>query len=267
MNKYFQVFKISFAQEFAYRLNFIMWRVRNIIRIFVIFFLWDTVFYFSGRNLFGYDRDKILTYVLGLIFVKAFVLSARAQDVAGEIAQGGIINYLLKPINYFKYWLTRDLSSKALNLVFAILEFSLLYFLLKPPFFFQTSLGIILLFLVTIVLAILTYFLILFIVNAIPFWAPEMGWGGHFLVTVILVEFLSGSLFPLDVLPQGVQNILNLTPFPYLIFFPLQVYLGKITGPDLLRGIAVSFVWVVILWYLMNFVWKKGFRAYQAYGR
>jgi len=233
----------------------------------VVFFLWDTVFYFSGRNLFGYDRDKILTYILGLIFVKAFVLSARAADVAGEIARGEIINYLLKPLNYFRYWLTRDLSSKALNLAFATLEFGVLYVILKPPFFFQTDMGVILLFLVTISLAILTYFLLLFIVNAIPFWAPEMGWGGHFLVTVILVEFLSGSLFPLDVLPQTMQNVLNLTPFPYLIFFPLQVYLGKITGPEAFRGIGITIVWIFILWNLMNHVWKKGFRAYQAHGR
>lgn len=267
MMKYLQVFRISFAQEFAYRLNFIMWRVRNVIQIFVIFFLWDTVFYISGRNLFGYDRNKILTYVLGLIFVKALVLSARAQDVAGEIARGEIINYMLKPLNYFKYWLTRDLSSKMLNLIFAFCEFSLLYILLKPPFYFQTNIWAVILFVVTISLAILIYFLILFIVNAVPLWAPEMGWGAHFLVSVILVEFLSGSVFPIDVLPQNVQNILNLTPFPYLIFFPLQVYLGNVTGHEIVRGVMVSIVWILLLLKLMDIVWKRGLKAYQAYGR
>ena len=267
MQKYMQIFKISFQQEFAYRLNFIMWRLRNVIQIFVVFFLWDTVFSFQGRHLFGYDRDGILTYVFGLIFIKAFVLSARAQDVAGDIARGDIINYLLKPVSYFKYWLTRDISSKALNLLFAAGEFSILYLILKPPFYFQSNLFQISAFLVSVGLAIFTYFLILFIVNSIPFWAPEMGWGGHFLVTAILVEFLSGSLFPLDVLPANLQNILSFTPFPYLIFFPLQVYLGKITGFLLFKGIALSLFWIVILWFLMNWVWNKGFKAYQAYGR
>ncbi|KKQ52246.1 hypothetical protein A2865_02240 [Candidatus Woesebacteria bacterium RIFCSPHIGHO2_01_FULL_39_17] len=267
MNKYLQVFKISFQQEFAYRLNFIMWRVRNVLQIFVVFFLWDTVFSFREGELFGYDRDRILTYVFGLIFIKAFVLSARAQDVAGEIARGDIINYLLKPVSYFKYWLTRDISSKALNLIFAVFEFGILYLILKPPFYFQTNPFQILLSVVAICIAIYTFYLILFIVNVIPFWAPEMGWGGHFLVTVILVEFLSGSLFPLDILPANLQNILSFTPFPYLIFFPLQVYLGKITGLLLLKGIVVSLVWIVILWFFMKWVWNKGFKAYQAYGR
>jgi len=267
MNKYIQVFKISFAQEFAYRLNFIMWRVRNVTQILVVFFLWDTIFSVQGRELFGYTRDKIITYVFGLIFVKAFVLSAKAQDVAGDIARGDIINYLLKPLNYFKYWLTRDISSKVLNLIFASIEFSILYLILKPPFYFQENLLTILLFLVSIGIAMYIFFLILFIVSAIPFWAPEMGWGGHFLVTVILVEFLSGSLFPLDILPVSLQNILNFTPFPYLVFFPIQVYLGKITGLLLFKGIAISLVWIVFLWLIMNKIWEKGLKAYQAYGR
>ena len=267
MEKYLRVFDVSLRQEFAYKVSFIMWRVRNILQILVVFFLWDTIFSFREGELFGYSRDMILTYVLGLVFIKAFVLSARAQDVAGEIARGEIINYLLKPVNYFKYWLTRDISSKVLNLFFATAEFFLLYMILRPPFYFQGDPLQLLMFLVSISLAILTYFLLLFIVNAIPFWAPELGWGGHFLFTVIMVEFLSGVLFPLDILPAAIQNILSLTPFPYMIFFPLQIYLGKITGFLAIKGIFISLLWVFVLWFIMKTVWERGLKAYQAYGR
>ena len=96
---------------------------------------------------------------------------------------------------------------------------------------------------------------------------PEAGWGIHFVVTVVAVEFLSGALFPLDVLPAVIQNIINLTPFPYLIFFPLQVYLGKITGLAILKGVFISFFWAVALWFIMNFIWKKGLKVYQEHGR
>lgn len=267
MNKYLQVFKISFQQEFVYRTNFIMWRVRNILQIFLVFFLWDAVFSNPGQVIFGYDRAKVLTYVFGLLVVRAFVLSARAADVAGEIARGELSNHLLKPLNYFNYWFTRDISSKVLNLLFASAETLILFFILKPPFFLQTNLVSILGFLAAIVLAMFIYFTLLFIVSSIPFWLPEAGWGVHFLVTVVVVEFLSGALFPLDILPQVVQNILNFLPFPYLIFFPLQVYLGKITGAVLLKGILISIFWAVSLWYVMQGIWKKGLKVYQAHGR
>lgn len=267
MQKYWSIFKISFQQEFAYRLNFIMWRVRNVIQILLIFFLWDTVFADPKRVVFGYDRGKILTYVFGILIIRAFVLSARTVDVAGEISRGDLANYLVKPINYFKYWLTRDLSSKALNLAFAAVEFSILFLILKPPFFFQANLLSMLAFLVSVVLAILIFFTILFITSFVPFWAPEIAWGAQFIVVTTVIEFLSGALFPLDILPQVFQKVLSYSPFPYLLFFPIQVYLGKIPGIEVFKGIVIAGIWVGILWCLMNVIWRKGIRVYQSYGR
>lgn len=267
MNKYLQVFKVSFQQEFAYRVNFIMWRVRNVLQIFLVFFLWDTVFASPGRQVFGYGREEILTYVFGLLVVRAFVLSAKANEVGGEIARGDLSNYLLKPVNYFRYWLTRDIASKALNLSFAFVETALLYLILKPPFFIQTNPSFLIGFLVSAGLALLIYFMITLLTGFVPFWTPSAAWGVTFVMNAIVVEFLSGALFPLDILPGYIQTILNYTPFPYMIFFPLQIYLGKVAGSEILRAIVVSGAWVTILWFVTNSVWRRGLKVYQAYGR
>lgn len=267
MNKYWTIFKISLQQEFAYRLNFIMWRARNVLQIFLIFFLWSAVFSDPSRSLFGYDRVKILTYVFGILVVKAIVLSSRGILVANEIAGGGLTNYLLKPVSYFRYWLTRDLSSKSLNLFFAIFEFSILFLILKPQIFLQTNPFNIFFFAVSLVLAIFLFFTILFITSFVAFWTPEMAWGTQFFVIVIIVEFLSGGIFPIDILPQGLQNFLYLTPFPYLVFFPLQIYLGKFSGIFIGRGIAIALFWAIVLWLFMKSLWAKGVRVYRAEGR
>ncbi len=267
MKKYWQIFKISFQQEFAYRLNFVLWRVRNVFQILLTFFLWSTVFSDPQTVLFGYDRPKILTYVFGIMIVKALVLSARAMDVAGDVAQGFLSNYLLKPMSYFRYWLTRDISSKALNLIFAVGEFSLLFIILKPPFYFQRDIYTILTFGICILIAMFIYFFLLFIVSSVPFWAPELGWGSHFLVTVVVIEALSGSLFPINILPVFWQQVVMSTPFPYLIYFPVQVYLGNVTGMELVRGVLIGGGWMVVLGFVMNAVWQKGLKAYESIGR
>lgn len=267
MSKYFEVFLISFRQEFAYRLNFIMWRVRNVIQIVIVFFLWDTIFAGPGRTIFGYDRSKVLTYVFGLMIVRAFVLSARAVDVGGEVSSGDLNNYLVKPISYFKYWLTRDLSSKALNIFFATFETVVLFLILKPPFYIQTNPFLILAFLFSLILAMLIFFYFLFITSAVPFWSPESTWGAQFLLINVFIEFLSGAMFPLDILPAIAQKILSYTPFPYLIFFPVEVYLGKITGVQLVGGLSISLIWVFILAMVMKYIWGRGFKVYEAYGR
>ncbi len=267
MKKYLAIFRISFAQEFAYRLNFIMWRVRNVIQIILIFFLWSSVFSDPTRVVFGYDKAKILTYVFGILIIKAIVLSARTVDVAGEISSGDLTNFLLKPISYFKYWFTRDLSSKALNFSFAVIETTILYFILKPPFFIQTNALSLIAFVLSLVLAIILFFGLLFLSNLITFWMPEQGWSAQFLVIVIITDFLSGGIFPLDIFPLGLQRILYGFPFPYLLFFPLQVYLGKISGATMWGGIFIAMAWVLVLMAALNFVWNKGIRKYEAVGR
>ena len=109
-------------------------------QIILTYFLWNSVFADTNTEVFGYNREKILTYVFGIIIIRALVFSARSVDIPGEIADGKLSNYLIRPINYFKYWLTRDLSSKALNLAFSISEFIILAIILKPPLFFQSNL-------------------------------------------------------------------------------------------------------------------------------
>jgi len=267
VRKYLNVFKISFAQEFAYRLNFIMWRVRNVLQILVLFFLWTTVFSDQGRVIFGYDKAKILTYVFGVLIVRALVFSARAVDVAGEISKGDLTILLLKPINYFRYWLTRDFSSKVLNLGFAVVEIAILFPLLKPAIFLQTNGYSLLGFAISLTIAVLLFFTILMATNFVAFWAPQVGWGAQFFVIVVMSDFLAGSLFPLDILPAVVQKVLLFTPFPYLIFFPIQVYLGKLTGMAMWSGIVISLFWLAVLSILTNKIWRRGLLVYRAEGR
>lgn len=267
MKKYFSIFKISFQQEFAYRLNFIMWRVRNVMQIILVFFLWSSVFADPSREVFGYNREKILTYVFGILILRAIVLSARVVDMAGEIANGDIINYLLKPINYFKYWASRDIASKFLNLSFAAVEITVLYFIFKPQLFIQTDFLILTGTLISVAFAMVLFFCMLFIINMVTFWMPENGWAAQFLFIGIITEFLSGGAFPIDIFPQALQRILYTLPFPYLLFFPLQIYLGKAGGADLIRGFVISGGWVIVLLLLVRSIWGRGLKNYSAEGR
>jgi len=266
MNKYLQIFKISFQQEFAYRLNFIMWRVRNVFQVFLVFFLWDTVFATSGTLIFGYDRQKILTYVFALIIIRSIVLSMRSIDIGPEIARGDVTNILLKPISYIRYWLTRDLASKLLNLSFAVFETTVLYLLLKPPFFFQGNILFLLFFLVSVTAAIILYFLLVFLFSMPTFWFPQQSWGFMFLL-IVFVDILSGGTFPLDILPAAFQNIIYLTPFPYLLFIPIEIYLGKFEVFMVIKYLLISGFWILALIYINKKIWLAGLKVYRAEGR
>jgi ABC-2 type transport system permease protein len=266
MNKYLAIFKTSFQQEFAYPVNFVMWRIRNILTFFLTFFLWDTVYRNPNTNIFGYDRAKIMTYVFLVVFLRAIVVSAKTVNIAGEISDGKLSNYLLKPINFFYYWFTRDVASKVLNCLFAVVEVFILYLLFVPTFFSPQHVVTWFMFLVFLIIAIVLFFLLIFLFSSVPLWLPEQNWAPVFLFYTI-TEFLSGAFFPLDILPKFWQTIVYLTPFPYLIFVPSQIYLEKVDMGQTLFWLAVGVGWCIGLYVLLISVWKKGLKSYKSEGR
>lgn len=266
MKKYRAIFSATLQNELAYRLNFLMWRVRNVLQIFLIFFLWDSVFSDSNRILFGYDKAKILTYIFGVFVLRSLVLSSKAQDIAGEIARGDLSNYLLKPINYFKYWFTRDISTKTLNVGFALIEALILYFVLKPTFLLPPTVLHLLLFIVSLCIGVVLFFFLQAIFASFTFWFIEQSWGFNYLL-LIFTELLGGILFPLDILPLTLQKFIYLTPFAYLVFTPLQIYLGKFDVVTSANAIVMSLVWLILLSVVLQKMWSLGVKNYRAEGR
>jgi ABC-2 type transport system permease protein len=264
--KYLTIFAGSWQNEFIYRLNFVLWRARNVLRLLMTYFLWLGVFSVNAQA-FGYNQPQMLAYVFMVLVVQSLVLSAPSADnIGGEIANGNLSNYLVKPISYMKYWFTRDLASKFLNIIFAIVEITILWILLKPQIvIFQNYISIIG-WLIACALAIVIYFLISTASRFIAFWAPENTWGVAFLI-IIFIEVVAGGIFPLDVLPKSMQVILQFTPFPYLIYYPIAIFVGKITGLEMVRILLQSAIWLIVLLIITSKVWKAGLRVYGAEGR
>lgn len=266
MEKYIAILKVGFRQELTYKLQFILTRLRNIIQILVFFFLWQSVLV-GQDNLFGYTSSSIAVYTFLLIIIRSLVMTTKANDVSGYVSSGELSNYLLKPINFFKYILVKDIPVRILNIIFSVVEISILFLLLKPNVFIQSDPLQVLFFVLSVLIASSIFFLILMISNAVPFWVPDMGWGAQFLVIVIFVEFLSGAFFPLDVFPSAIQSFLKLTPFPYIVFIPIKTYLGDITLFENFKNISIGLVWCFILLLLMRKTWKAGLKVYEGVGR
>ena len=264
--KYLTISKVSWQNGFVYRLNFIMWRVRQVIQLLTIYFLWSAVS--SGQDqIFSYTQSTILTYVLGSSIIRAVVLSSRSIDAQGEISSGDLNNHLLKPFNYFIYWIARDVSDKTLNIFFSIIEIALLIFILRPPVFLQINPLTLFLFTISIILAATLYFIFSFIISMSTFWFYQYnGWPQRFL-SFVLIESLAGSLFPLDILPPSIAKLFTLLPTAYFIYFPMQIYLDRLSTQAIYSGFAIIFFWIIILYLFSQYLWRQGLKVYGAYGR
>ena len=98
----------------------------------------------------------------------------------------------------------------------------------------------------------------------LAFWVMEVS---TFIFIVFAFEYIAGGhLFPLDILPPALAKVLYVTPFPYQLFFPVNIYLGRATGDALYQGLAIQVCWVVVAYLSARFVWHRGIRKYAAAG-
>ncbi len=264
MKKYWLIIKNTWNEYLEYHLNFILWRVRVVIRFLITYFLWSTV-YQKDVTYFGYNRGSMLSYVFLVYIASNFILASRTQDIGSYINEGRLANDLLKPLNFFGMLGARDLSDKLLNFGFTIIETILFLQILKPPFSIQVDMGILLLAAVTFILATILYFIISLLLSFIGFWTAEV-WATRF-IFIILLDFVAGNFFPIDILPDIFQRILLLTPFPYLFYFPVKMLLGGFVFREIIMGMIIMIFWSATLLIFMRWVWKKGLRVYAAEGR
>ncbi len=256
MKKFIVIAQTTLKEYFAYRLNFILWRLRTFLNLLIILFLWEAGLKSAPSSL---EKQTFFSYLIYAITISYLVLGTRTTDIADEINSGAIINLLLKPISFFRFYFFKDLADKMINLSFALFEafLALKIFQIKliPPQ--QIILGTILL-----INGIMISFFINLLLSFIGFWSREV-WGPRF-IFIILVSFLSGSYFPLNLLPKIVYLILLLTPFSYLYYLPTKIFLGE-KFPFFV--IFLSFFWLFLTYLIAKKIWQLGIKNFSFWGR
>ncbi|NMC35966.1 hypothetical protein GYA49_02875 [Candidatus Beckwithbacteria bacterium] len=266
LSKYYQVFKISLEDQLVYRARVLLWRIRSVIRFLTTYFFWLAMFS-NNPHLYNYSRADILTYVFMSQILYDIIYTTLTDEVAVEIAQGSLGNYLLKPVNYLKYKIAIGLADKSHNVFFSILEAIGLYFIFRPPFRLPQLGSSYLIFIAAVILACILYFELSYWVSLHAFWFREnAGWPIRFLF-MMLVSFLSGNFFPLNFLPKTLFTFLTLLPTTYLTYVPIQFWLEKTDSFTTWFSFVMMILWITILGFLIQKTWKKGLQIYESEGK
>lgn len=255
-------FFLALNTQLAYRVNFVIGRMRDFLVYGALLLLYVALPQGSG----DYSQAELLTYVLisSLFSSTAFVYGM--HTIADEINFGDLTNYLLRPINYFGYWISRLAAERSLLLIGGGLQvLFLLWLFSSSSFIFQTNVWHLFQTVVLFIGSIVLIQTLDFIGGLFSFWTNK-GHGPRWLIT-IFIQFLSGSYLPLDTLPDPVRAVLAWTPFPSVIFAPLQAYLGRMDTSAWLISVLVQWFWIGIMTLILRVLWRKGLRVYGAYGR
>jgi ABC-2 type transport system permease protein len=266
LTKYLKVFNVGAQNTFVYRWNFILRSVFGIVPLIGTIYLWRAMFGDDASSqLSGYTYSQLILYFAMSIFVENLVSPTDDEwQIAGEIRDGKMSFLLLKPINYLAYRFTLYASYRLLYTAVLLPGIGLIFFILREHITLPTHGFTWLAFAVSAGLAGLIQFFIAYSIAMLAFWILEIS-------TVVFIVFsieyfLSGQIFPLDMLPPWLGAIVKWSPFPYEIYFPVQVFMERIHGQELAIGLAIQAGWAVVMWLLAVGLWRLGIRRYQAVG-
>ena len=258
-----QIFSTAFQERFAYKIAFFLWRFRQLLATIMSLSIWSILFS-AQDSLFSYSQQEMITYIFLVAVLQSVILTSALHNLAADVYSGKISILLLKPIALFSYLGIYEAADKALNVLFILGEAVILYFIFQPilmlPSFWE-----LLLFIAWMIAGIGIHFLITLLFGAIGFWSPDV-WGAKF-IFFMFIDFTAGKLFPLDILPQLVQQLIYLTPFPYLSYAQTQLFLGRFDSSQILIQSMALLFWLCTLTIATHVIWKKSLKEYSAAGQ
>ncbi len=251
------------ARSLTHRVSIISYRAGELVEILFLIVMW-TALYHDQALIGGYTLPEMITYVLIGNLVTIVTRNFLSDFMAHEIRDGTLSIFVVKPLTYFRYAMTREFGRVSLPFVFSLVTQVLLIAVFFKHLVAFSSFAHILLFVLMVVLAFVIELLIAYLVGTIAFWTDEVD--GIYTTISRLKRFISGGYFPLSLLPIVYVKISLALPFAYSFFVPTQLYLGKISIREGLIGIGVQCIWIMLLYLFICLVWRRGTRRYEGVG-
>jgi ABC-2 type transport system permease protein len=264
-SKYLKSFSLGVQKVLEYRTNFFLSLFSCIFPIIIQFFFWKAVFASSNQSMvFGYSYNQLIAYSILAILMTKLIGTGFQFEIARDIKDGGLNKYLIKPIGYFAYRICCFLGEKSIEML-AILSISMVVvWVLNLWLGFPVHSQQVLLFFCVVPFSLLLNFFIYYSLSAIAFWFIESN--GAFKTFGLLATIASGGLFPLDVYSPGMQKILLMLPFNYVVYFPIQLLSGKLSMEQIGQGLVMQIIWIAVFALLSSILWNTGMKKYVAVG-
>jgi len=242
MSKYFALTRGGYMLGVIYRFGFIFTIIGNIVYLGVAYYLWKSI----------YKHADVIRGLTGLGSA-VFILLKTYVDwfLHGDIREGTVANYLIKPIDMGLYILFFSLGFFLMNVTaITIPTFLLLTFVFKVQFTFGIGLF---LFPISLLMAFLISFSFDYFIGLFGFYTESV-WGLSTSKEIIITVF-SGALIPLQFFPDAIQKVLYWLPFQAIYHTPLMM----ITRPDQGWDVFLPMLGVQVFWTIVLFIASRLF--------
>jgi len=260
--KWKAIFSIYFQDGLAYRASGFIWILTDVTTAVTMPLVWARSASASGR-IAGFSGSDFVLYYLCMLLLGSFVTSHIMWEVAMEIKEGQFSTMLVRPVSFLQYTFIRNLTWRIIRTGLFLPMFALMLFLYRG---FLGSAHVYLgwEFWTSLVLGHLVSFSVVTTMAMLALFTQEVF--SIFELYYIPMLFLSGTLFPVSVMPSWVQAIAKVAPFYYTIGAPTEILIGRVSGPQALQNMVVQLTWISVALLIGRFVWSRGLRYYSGVG-
>lgn len=257
VNKAKTLLLAHYAHMLEYRAEIFLWALSNSLPI-ILMGVWIQA---SSEGNFEFTPQEFARYFFSVFIVRQLTTIWVIWEFEREIVEGKLSLRLLQPIDPVWHHVARHLAEKMTRIPLIAL-FCGLFWVLYPDAAWIPQLSNIFLGLSAIALAFVLRFAIQYTFAMLAFWTERASAIQQF--WFLFYVFLSGTIAPLEVFPDAVRQIVEWTPFPYMMHFPAILLMGL--PVDFGRSILIMFAWTIIFIVLNRWLWRKGLKQYSGMG-
>ena len=259
---YVQQFKTTFALTLQYRAGIAIWMIGHVLEPVVYLVVWSTISQSGGGSVGDYSTADFAAYYIVFMLVNHVTYTWIMYEYEYRVREGGLSFVLLRPVHPIHADIADNVSSKLITLPIMIFSAFVLSLLFHPVF--HITLWTAVLFVPALLSAFLLRFLLEWTLALVAFWTTRVGAVNQ--TYFVLILFLSGQIAPLSLFPAPIQVAADILPFRWMIGFPVELILGRLSVVDAATGLLAQLVWILLAGLLLRTVWRAGVRVYSAVG-
>ncbi len=252
--------QVGAAETLAYRAEFIVWMLTTTLPL-VMLGLWTSV---AREGAFAhYQTHDFVAYYLITLVVRNVTGSWVVWQLDDEIRRGTLSLRLLRPIHPFLGYAALHLSAVPLRAVVAM-PATVVLMLTQAREVLALDLFSIALFLISLGGAWVLTFFVLVSIGCLAFFLERSV--AVFDAYLGVFAVLSGYLIPLDLLPSWAQSVAAVSPFRFMLSFPVELMMGVHEPHEALLLLMAQMAYAAAAVASAALLWRAGIRRYEAFG-
>jgi ABC-2 type transport system permease protein len=224
--------------------------------------VWSNVAAASGGSVGGYDNAGFAAYFIAAMIVNHLTFCWHMWEYDTIIRQGQLSARLLRPVHPIHADMAENMSYKVITSVVVAPTAIILILIFKPAW--QPQVAQLIAFVPALVMAFLIQFFMGWTLAMAAFWTTRISAINR--IYFLGKLFLAGQLAPLSLLPAWLQTAASISPFRWMLSFPVEVLLGRVAGTAVYTGLMVQLIWVILGLLAVRAIWRAGVRRYSAFG-